>query len=139
MKTALQAVGIGLGALALATGVAAQVAAPVITNITMVGGIFIDDVAVINNSKPVMSDEFDTGQLTGWTAPQPRVVVTSVGANSTNYCLYMNRENGNKTYARHSVQCDNVGVLEVKAKVFLPRRLSSGATVTGKRNARASA
>ena len=37
MKTALQAVRIGLSALALATGVAAQAAAPVITNITMVG------------------------------------------------------------------------------------------------------
>ena len=36
MKTALQAVRIGLGALALATGVAVQAAAPVITDITMV-------------------------------------------------------------------------------------------------------
>ena len=37
MKTALQAVRIGLGALALGATVAAQAAAPVITNITMVG------------------------------------------------------------------------------------------------------
>ena len=120
MKTALQAVRIGLGALALATGVAVQAAAPVITDITMVGGIFIDDVAVLNNSKLVMADDFNTGELTAWTAPQPRVVVTPVMTNSANYCLYMNRENGNKTYARHSVQCDDVGALEVKAKVFLP-------------------
>jgi hypothetical protein len=121
MKTALQAIRIGLGALALATSVAAQAAAPVITNIAMVGGVFFDDVAVINNSKPVMSDDFNTGKLTGWTAPQPRVVVTPVVTNSTNYCLYMNRENGSKTYARHSVQCDDVGALELKAKVFLPQ------------------
>jgi formylglycine-generating enzyme len=37
MKTISQAVSIGLGALALGAGVAAQAAAPVITNITMVG------------------------------------------------------------------------------------------------------
>ena len=37
MKIALQAVRIGLGALALWAGVAAQAAAPVITNITMIG------------------------------------------------------------------------------------------------------
>ena len=87
----------------------------------MVGGIFIDDVAVINNSKPVMSDDFNSGRLTGWTAPQPRVVVTPVARNSTNYCLYMNRENNVKTYARHSVQCNDVGALELQAKVFLPQ------------------
>ena len=121
MKTALQAVRIGLGALALATGVAAQAAVPAITNITMVGGIFIDDVAVINNSQPVMFDDFDTGKLTGWTAPQPRVVVTPVVTSSTNYCLYMNRESGFHTYAIHSAQCNDVGTLEVKAKVFLPQ------------------
>ena len=37
MKTIFQAIGIGLGALALGATVAAQAAAPVITNITMVG------------------------------------------------------------------------------------------------------
>ena len=111
----------------------AQAAAPAITNIAMVGGVFFDDVAVINNSKAVMSDDFNSGKLTGWTAPQPRVVVTPVTTNSTNYCLYMNREHGSKTYARHSVQCDDVGALELQAKVFLPQPAEEWSYSHGKR------
>jgi hypothetical protein len=84
------------------------------------GGVYFEDVSVINDGKAVLNDNFNTGKLDDWRVVRP--LCTTVGSDDRppNYCLYMNRLNDINTGVTRKVTCDNVRTLEVKAAVFLP-------------------
>ena len=81
------------------------------------GGIYFDDILLTNDSKPIFFDDFQSGDLSGWSSIDDAKVESS---SSKACCLYLNRQGPVVSEAFHNILVKNPGVVELSVWVWLP-------------------
>jgi probable HAF family extracellular repeat protein len=81
------------------------------------GGIYFDDILLTNDSKPVFFDDFQSGDLSGWSKQNDAKVESSA---SKAYCLFLNFQGPAQLATSHNILVQNPGVIELSAWVWLP-------------------